>query len=89
MTPMAEYQVFFDVAVGVIGVLGGWVLNTVWGAVKDLQEADKDLADKVAAIEVLVAGRYVTRDEFNSVLGQVFAKLDTIKDLVSQKADRR
>jgi hypothetical protein len=89
MTPMAEYQVFFDVAVGIIGVLGGWVLNTVWGAVKDLQEADKDLADKVAAIEVLVAGRYVTRDEFNSTLGQVFAKLDTIRDLVSQKADRR
>lgn len=86
---MAEYQVFFDVAVGVIGVLGGWVLNTVWGAVKDLQEADKDLADKVAAIEVLVAGRYVTRDEFNSTLGQVFSKLDTIRDLVSQKADRR
>ena len=86
---MAEYQVFFDVAVGIIGVLGGWVLNTVWGAVKDLQEADKDLADKVAAIEVLVAGRYVTRDEFNSTLGQVFAKLDTIRDLVSQKADRR
>ena len=86
---MAEYQVFFDVAVGMIGVLGGWVLNTVWGAVKDLQEADKDLADKVAAIEVLVAGRYVTRDEFNSSLGQVFSKLDNIRDIVSQKADRR
>jgi hypothetical protein len=89
MTPMAEYQVFFDVAVGIIGVLGGWVLNTVWGAVKDLQEADKDLAEKVGQIEVLVAGRYVTRDEFNNTLGQVFAKLDTIRDLVSQKADRR
>ena len=88
MTPMAEYQVFFDVAVGIIGVLGGWVLNTVWGAVKDLQEADKDLAEKVGQIEVLVAGRYVTRDEFNNTLGQVFSKLDTIRDIVSQKADR-
>jgi len=85
---MAEYQVFFDVAVGIIGVLGGWVLNTVWGAVKDLQEADKDLAEKVGQIEVLVAGRYVTRDEFNNTLGQVFSKLDTIRDIVSQKADR-
>jgi len=84
-----EYQVFFDVAVGVVGVLGGWVLNTVWGAVKDLQEADKELAEKVGEIEVLVAGRYVTRDEFNLTLGQVFSKLDTIRDLVSQKADRR
>jgi hypothetical protein len=88
MTPMAEYQVFFDVAVGVIGVLGGWVLNTVWGAVKDLQTADKELAEKVSEIEVLVAGRYVTRDEFNTTLSQVFVKLDTIRDIVSHKADR-
>jgi len=88
MTPMAEYQVFFDVAVGVIGVLGGWVLNTVWGAVKDLQSADKELAEKVSEIEVLVAGRYVTRDEFNTTLSQVFIKLDTIRDIVSHKADR-
>ena len=85
---MAEYQVFFDVAVGVIGVLGGWVLNTVWGAVKDLQNADKELAEKVSEIEVLVAGRYVTRDEFNTTLSQVFVKLDTIRDIVSHKADR-
>ena len=63
-------------------------LNTVWGALKDLQEADKELAEKVAAIEVLVAGRYVTRDEFNSTLNQVFERLDRIRDLVSSKADR-
>jgi hypothetical protein len=83
-----EYQVFFDVSIGVAGVLGGWVLNTVWGAVKDLQEADKELAEKVGQIEVLVAGRYVTREEFNTTLSQVFIKLDTIRDIVSQKADR-
>lgn len=88
MTPMAEYQVFFDVAVGVIGVLGGWVLNTVWGAVKDLQDADRELAEKVSQIEVLVAGRYITRDEFDRVLNSVFIKLDKIQDLLMQKADR-
>jgi len=85
---VVEYQVLFDVAIGVIGVLGGWVLSTVWGAVKDLQEADKELADKVAAIEVLVAGRYITREEFNATFNQVFERLDRIRDMLSQKADR-
>jgi len=85
---MVEYQVLFDVAIGVIGVLGGWTLNTVWAAVKDLQEADKELAEKVGAIEVLVAGRYITREEFNSTLNQVFERLDRIRDMISQKADR-
>lgn len=85
---MVEYQVLFDVATAVVGMLAGWVLNTIWGSLKELQEADKELADKVASIEVLVAGRYVTRDEFNSNLIQIFSKLDAIRDLISTKADR-
>ena len=84
----SETQIFFDVAVAVIGALGGWILNTVWTAVKELQKADKELAEKVGEIEVLVAGRYVTRDEFNTTLNQVFSKLDNIRDLIAMKADR-
>jgi hypothetical protein len=83
-----EYQIFFDAGVAIIGVMGGWILNTVWNAVKELQKADKELAEKVGDIEVLVAGRYVTRDDFNQVLNQVFTKLDVIRDLIAQKADR-
>jgi len=83
-----EYQIFFDVGVAVIGAMGGWILNTVWNAVKELQKADKELAEKVGEIEVLVAGRYMTRDEFNSTLSQVFNKLDTIRDMIAMKADR-
>ena len=60
-----------------------------WGSLKELQAADRELAEKVASIEVLVAGRYVTRDEFNSTLSQVFSKLDRIIDAVNQKADRQ
>ena len=83
-----ETQIFFDVAVAVIGAMGGWILNTVWVAVKELQKADKELAEKVGEIEVLVAGRYMTRDEFNNTLSQVFGKLDTIRDMIAKKADR-
>ena len=83
-----EYQIFFDVGVAIIGAMGGWILNTVWNAVKELQKADKELAEKVGDIEVLVAGRYVTREDFNQVLNQVFTKLDTIRDMLAQKVDR-
>lgn len=83
-----EYQIFFDVSIAIIGALGGWILNTVWNAVKELQKADKELAEKVGEIEVLVAGRYMTREEFNQTLAQVFNKLDNIRDLIAMKADR-
>ena len=83
-----EYQIFFDAGVAIIGAMGGWILNTVWNAVKELQKADKELAEKVADIEVLVAGRYITREEFNQTLNQVFERLDRIRDLLSLKVDR-
>jgi hypothetical protein len=81
-------QIAFNVAVGVAGTLGGWWLNVVWGSLKDLQTADKALIEKVGAIEVLVAGRYLTRDEFNGTITALFAKLDKIQDLLNRKVDK-
>ena len=86
MTPDAQF--IFNIVIGVAGALGGWWLKVVWDALKDLQEADKALVDKVASIEVLVAGRYTTREEFDRNLNAVFVKLDRIYELLSQKADR-
>ena len=87
MTP-PDAQSFFNIVIGVAGTLGGWWLKVVWDALKDLQEADKALVEKVGSIEVLVAGRYTTREEFDRNLNAVFVKLDRIYELLSQKADR-
>ena len=78
----------FNIGIGVISSMLGWWLNNVWTSLKDLQAADRELAEKVASIEVLVAGQYVTREEFNNVLGQVFGKLDRIIEKLNEKADR-
>lgn len=81
-------QGLFNIVVGLAGTLGGWWLKAIWDGLKDLQKADKALADKVASIEVLVAGGYVTREEFDRNLNAVFVKLDRIYELLSQKVDR-
>ena len=70
------------------GALIGFLLNAVWQAVKDLQAADKVLADKVGNIEVLVAGAYVKKDEFTQSINALFAKLDKIEDKLDKKADK-
>ena len=70
------------------GSLIGFLLNAVWQAVKDLQSADKELASKVAEIEVLVAGDYVKREEFNQTVTALFSKLDRIEDKIDKKADK-
>ena len=70
------------------GGLIGFLLNAVWQAVKDLQKADKELADKVGEIEVLVAGDYVKRQDFDRTIERLFTKLDHIELKIDGKADR-
>lgn len=83
-----ESQDIINGAIGLIGILGGWIMNNIWVAVKDLQSADKAIADKVAAIEVLVAGQYVKRDAFERFTDAIFSKLDKIEDKIDGKADK-
>ena len=72
---------------GAGGILG-FLLNSVWQAVKDLQAADKLLAEKVATIEILVAGEYVRKDEFERTIMRLFEKLDHIEEKFDRKMDR-
>jgi hypothetical protein len=70
------------------GALIGFLLNAVWQAVKDLQVADKALTDKVGQIEVLVAGNYLRRDDFEHTIEALFKKLDKIEDKLDGKMDK-
>ena len=81
-------QTFINWALGLLSMLLGFLLNAIWQSVKDLQKADKELADKVASVEKVVAGDYVRRDEFNDMVKALFAKLDRIEDKMERKADR-
>ena len=69
------------------GVLG-FLLNSIWQAVKDLQVADRTLAEKVFDIEILVAGDYLKKSEFAEMNKALFVKLDRIEDKLDQKADK-
>ena len=81
-------QEFFNIAVAVIGAFGGWWMKVMWESMKDLQAMDKELADKVSRIEVLVAGNYVKRDDFDRVIDRIFTKLDNIEMKIDGKVDR-
>ena len=83
-----EMQTLFNIAVGLVGALGGWILNTLWTEIKSMQATDNKLADKVAAIEILVAGQYVKRDDIQALSSAIFAKLDRIEDKLDGKVDK-
>lgn len=86
--PGVELQQMFNIAVALSGFLGGWWVKTIWESLKDLQKVDKELAEKVSTIEVLVAGQYIKRDEVKDLFEAVFRKLDKIDDKLNEKADK-
>jgi hypothetical protein len=81
-------QTLFNIAVGLVGALGGWILRTIWAEMKAMQATDSKLADKVSSIEILVAGQYVKRDDIQVLSNAIFAKLDRIEDKLDGKVDK-
>ena len=81
-------QTIINWLLALFGALIGFLLNCVWRAVRDLQVADKELASKVASIEILVAGDYVRKEELTASITALFVKLDRIEDKMDKKADK-
>ena len=81
-------QTYLNYLFGGINIAFGFVLKVIWDSYKELKKTDASLAEKVNSIEVLVAGEYVKRDDFDRVANAIFAKLDKISDKLDQKADR-
>ena len=83
-----DMQTSFNIAVGLIAFLGGWVLNSLRENIQNLQKSDSELATKVQGIELLVAGSYVKRDDLDKLTTALFAKLDKIDAKLDAKVDK-
>jgi hypothetical protein len=69
-------QILFNVAVGIAGMFGGWILNNIS---RSIERLDKDVRQMPLT--------YVTRmdyradiDEVKSILGRIWDKLDDKAD---------
>jgi len=83
-----DYQVMFNIVLGGFSFLCGFLLNNIWSEVKSLQDTDKEIVDRVSAIETVVAGNYVTRAEFQHNMDKLFGMLNDISTTLGKKADR-
>lgn len=83
-----EFQDLFNTAMGALLLLMGWFLRIMWDSLQGLQKQDRELAEKVGKIEVLVAGEYVRKDDFDRIIERLFDKLDHIELKIDNKADK-
>jgi hypothetical protein len=57
-------QGMINTIITLAGGIFGWLLKTLWDSVRMLEKADDMINEKVNRVEVLVAGEYVRREEF-------------------------
>lgn len=81
-------QSFLNWVYGIANIGFGIIGKIMWDSYRELKQTDKELAEKVGNIEVLVAGQYVKREDFVQVTNQIFSKLDKILDKLEQKVDK-
>lgn len=74
-------QELFQILVGCVSFLAGIVI-------KKIMDDLRSLVIKLQAIEVLVAGEYVKKDDFEAKVDAMFIKLDQIFDRLDSKADK-
>lgn len=76
-----DWQSAFNLVLGVLWIVLGWALRTLW-------DANRDLAKDLAAFHQSMPETYVRRDDFRDTIKTLFEKLDRIEGKLDGKADK-
>ena len=74
---MEDGQILFNIAVGVAGMFGGWILNNIS---RSIERLDKDVR--------VMPLTYVTRVDYRADIDEIKSMLMRINDKLDDKADK-
>ncbi len=74
-------QHFFNTAITLGGALGGWVLKTIWDAIKEIKRDVKELNREVNQ-------DFVRKDDFKDAVRDIKDMLGKIFDRLDSKVDK-
>jgi uncharacterized protein YoxC len=76
-----ESQDIFNAAITLSGAFGGWILKTIWDAIKDLKTEVRELNREVNQ-------DFVRREDFKDSIVEIKEMLNKIFDKLDNKADK-
>lgn len=74
-------QDIFNAAITLSGAFGGWILKTIWDAIKDLKMEIRELNREVNQ-------DFVRREDFKDSIVEIKEMLNKIFDKLDNKADK-
>lgn len=76
-----DWQYLFNVALGLVSAVVGWILRTVYTAMRELER-------DVASLREALPHKYTGKEEFNRFVDALFHKLDRIEEKMDRKVDK-
>lgn len=76
-----DSQDLFNAAITLSGAFGGWILKTIWDAIKDLKMEVRELNREVNQ-------DFVRREDFKDSIVEIKEMLNKIFDKLDNKADK-
>jgi len=74
---MMDFQVLFNIAIGIAGVCGGWILNNIS---RSIEKLDEDVRNMPLT--------YVTQNHFQRDIDEIKSMLRLIFDRLENKQDK-
>jgi hypothetical protein len=94
MVDPVEWQVYFNIAVSLIGFILGYMVNRLFGKLDALTLQDAKLTAEINAVKVSLPTNYVTKQDMevfkrdmNRIASSMFKKLDDIATTVNRKGN--
>lgn len=79
-----DVQTAFDILLGTVGALGGWVLNRVNSEVHYLRDLLLRQGQELSDVRV----EYVLKTDLQLIMGRVLDALQRIEDKLDRKVDK-
>ena len=75
------------IATGLFGLIG-WVFKMVFTAIKDVEQNQKSLSDRLYNHELISSQTFATKIDMQNGFDRIMNKLDKIDEKLDQKADK-
>lgn len=86
-----DYQVVFNIALGVIGTVAGWLFKLVHGKIKDLETEINDLEEnheddhrevvqRINDLALSLPDKYVNKNDFDNLVKTMHHRFDKIEE---------
>ncbi len=72
-----DFQILFNIAIGLAGAFGGWILSNIY---RSIERLDADVR--------AMPHTYVTRDDYKEDIREVKVMLGKVMDKLDGKADK-